>query len=182
MATIGRGGFGFVRACKAKKGSKETLVTKVRIASLNYTWVENTNATFPVVGISIGPRAVAYYVQNHLLFNRWSIGPQCRLGRRGNVDGDDGDAVGDVNDDDGDDGDADGDGDVNDDDGDDIDVDGDVHGDDIDVDVNDCDCEEMNFWRQLWIDSDQKYWDLSRLMGMATSLRPKFSKSCPIRL
>ena len=131
MATIGRGGFGFVRACKVKKGGKETLVTKVRIASLNYTWVENTNATFPVVGISIGPRAVAYYVQNHLLFNRWSIGPQCRLGRRGNVDGDDGDADGDgdVNDDDGDDGDADGDG-----------------------DVNDCDCDKMNFWRQLWID------------------------------
>ena len=127
MATIGRGGFGFVRACKTKKEGKETLVTKVRIASLNYTWVENTNATFPVVGISIGPRAVAYYVQNHLLFNRWSIGPQCRLGRRGNVDGDDGD--------------ADGDGDVNDDDG-----------DDIDVDVNDCDCDKMNFWRQLWID------------------------------
>ena len=35
MATIGRGGFGFVRACKTKKEGKETLVTKVRIASLN---------------------------------------------------------------------------------------------------------------------------------------------------
>ena len=28
-ATIGRGGVGFVRACKAKKGGKKALVTKV---------------------------------------------------------------------------------------------------------------------------------------------------------
>ena len=45
IATIGRGGFGFVRACKAKKGGKEALVTKV---------------SFDVVGISI-VIAIAWY-------------------------------------------------------------------------------------------------------------------------
>jgi len=42
-ATIGRGGFGFARACKAKKGGKETLVTKVIDRTFVQTWQVDGN-------------------------------------------------------------------------------------------------------------------------------------------
>jgi len=43
IATIGRGGFGFVRACKAKKGGKEAIVTKVIDRTLVQTWQVDEN-------------------------------------------------------------------------------------------------------------------------------------------
>ena len=51
METIGRGGFGFVRACKAKKGDKEAFVTKVSVGVIINTNNTNTN-TLVFLGIT----------------------------------------------------------------------------------------------------------------------------------